>query len=103
MNQTNSNLFARHRDILSFRDLSDTTVASYTSYMSSYIQWVEAYLLDRELQAVTWEDLRSYIRWLKDVRGLNPLTVNVHITQLRDFYYYVLHKYWNKREIPFLH
>ena len=102
MNKTNSILLEKHKDILSFRDLAIGTVATYTSYMTAYIQWVEENLPDRELSSVTWEEVRSYIRHLKDVRGLNPRTVNVHISQLRDFYYYVLHRDWDRREVPFL-
>ena len=103
MNKNNTILLEKHKDILSFRDLAIGTVATYTSYMTSYIQWTEENLPGRELSAVTWGEVRSYIRYLKEVRELNPRTVNVHISQLRDFYYYVLHKDWDRREVPFLH
>ena len=93
----------KHRDILSFRDLAKSTVATYTSYLTTYIGWVEDNLPDRSLPSVTWEEIRSFLRWLKDVKGLNPRTINVYIAQLRDFFYYVLHKDWDKREVPFLH
>ena len=71
--------------------------------MTTYISWVEENLRSRDLYSVTWEEIRSYIRYLKEIKGLNPRTINVHISQLRDFYYYVLHKDWDKREVPFLH
>ena len=103
MNHNNSILLDKHKDILSFRDLEDSTVATYTSYMTQYILWVEDHLNCKELAQVSWEEIRSYIRHLKDVRRLNPRTINVHIAQLRDFYYYVLHRDWDKREVPFLH
>lgn len=103
MNENNSILFEKHKDILSFRDLADSTVATYTSYMTTYIQWVEENLEGRELPSVTWAEIRSYVRYLKDIKGLNPRTVNVHIAQLHDFYDYVLHKDWDRREVPFLH
>lgn len=103
MNKENTNLFDKHKDILSFRDLADGTVASYTSYLKTYIEWVETSFPGRSLSSVTWEEMRSYIRWLKDVKKLNARTVNVHIAQLRDFFYYVLHKDWDKREVPYLH
>lgn len=35
--------------------------------------------------------------------GLNPRTVNVHIAQLRDFYQYVLHRDWDRYQVPYLH
>ena len=103
MNKNNSILLEKHKDILSFRDLSLKTVATYTSYLTTYILWAEEYLPERHLSSVSWEEMRSYIRFLKDVKGLNPRTINVHISQLRDFYYYVLHKDWDRREVPFLH
>ena len=93
----------KHRDILSFRDLAKSTVTTYISYLTTYIEWVEEQLPGRLLSSVTWEEIRSYVKWLKDVRGLNPRTINVHIAQLRDFFYYVLHKDWDKREVPYLH
>lgn len=103
MINTNSILLQKHKDILSFRDLAAGTVATYISYLTTYISWVEDNLPGRMLPSVTWEEIRSYIRWLKDVRGLNPRTINVHISQLRDFFYYVLRKDWDNREVPFLH
>lgn len=103
MLESNITYIEKHRDILSFRDLSPGTVATYVSYLKTYIEWVEEQLPGRSLSSVTWEEIRSFIRWLKDVRKLNPRTVNVHISQLRDFFYYVLHRDWDKREVPFLH
>ena len=102
MNKSNAILLEKHKDILSFRDLAAGTIATYISYMTIFIQWVEEHLPERMLDSITWEELRSYFRFLKDVRGLNPRTVNIHIAQLRDFYHYVLHKDWDRREVPFL-
>lgn len=103
MLEANIALIEKHRDILSFRDLAPGTVSSYVSYLKIYIEWVEDQLPGRTLSSVSWEEVRSYIRWLKDVRRLTPRTVNVHIAQLRDFFHYVLHRDWDKREVPFLH
>lgn len=103
MLEINTSYLNKHRDILSFRDLAPGTIASYTSYLTTYINWVETQLPGRSLDSVSWEEIRSYVRWLKDIKGLNPRTVNVHIAQLRDFFFYVLHKDWDNREVPFLH
>ena len=102
MTENNTILVEQHKDTLLFRDLSKATVSTYISYLTAYILWVEANLPDRQLASVTWAEIRSYLKYLKDVRGLNPRTINVHIAQLRDFYYYVLGKDWDKRRIPFL-
>jgi len=94
MNDTNLALLEKNRDILSIRDLATGTIATYTSYLTDYINWVEENLPGRSLSDVTWEDIRSYEKYLKDVRKLNPCTINVFISHLRDFY--------KKRWLPFV-
>jgi site-specific recombinase XerD len=102
MNKNNTLLLEKHKDILSFRDLAVKTVATYTSYLTTYIQWIEVNLPGRDLSSISWEELRAYLRFLKEIKKLNPRTINVHISQLRDFYFYVLHKDWDRREIPMM-
>ncbi|HOO91699.1 tyrosine-type recombinase/integrase [Anaerobium acetethylicum] len=102
MNEANTNYLKQHIDILSFRDLAPGTVSTYTSYMTQFIDWTEAFLSGKPLSAISWVELRSYIRYLKEIRELNPRTVNVHIAQLRDFYHYVLHRDWDRYQIPYL-
>jgi integrase/recombinase XerD len=103
MNDANTNYLKQHIDILSFRDLAPGTITTYTSYMTQFIEWTESLLSSKSLSDISWEELRSYIRFLKEVRALNPRTVNVHIAQLRDFYQYILHRDWDRYQIPFLH
>lgn len=103
MNEANINYLNQHIDILSFRDLAPATVATYSSYMTQFIDWVETFLPDKSIPDISWEEIRSFLRYLKDVRALNPRTVNVHIAQLRDFYQYVLHRDWDRYQIPYLH
>ena len=103
MHPDNVDLFEKQKDILSIRDLAPSTIATYASYANAYILWVEENLPERPLSSVTWEEVRSYIRYLKEIKKLNPRTINVHISQLRDFFYYVLHRDWDKREVPLLH
>ena len=90
MNEANTNYLKQHIDILSFRDLAPGTITTYTSYMTQFIEWTESFLTSKPLSDISWEELRSYLRFLKEVRELNPRTVNVHIAQLRDFYQYIL-------------
>ena len=103
MNEANTNYLKQHIDILSFRDLAPGTITTYTSYMTQFMEWTESVLFSKPLSDISWEELRSYIRFLKEVRELNPRTVNVHIAQLRDFYHYVLHREWDRYQIPYLH
>ena len=102
MNAANTILLNKHKDILSFRDLAASTIATYVSYMMAFITWFEAEFGDRDVSTVTWEEIRSYVRHLKDIRKLNPRTINVHLAQLHDFFYYVLHRDWDRREVPTL-
>lgn len=103
MNKSNQNYLRQHADILSFRDLAEGTISTYTSYMSQFIDWTESELDAKPLSDVSWEEIRSFLRYLKDIRHLNPRTVNVYIAQLRDFFHYVLHRDWDKYQVPFLH
>jgi len=103
VNEQNTNYLKQHIDILSFRDLAPGTIATYTSYMTQYIDWVEANMNAKPLTEVSWEEIRSFLFFLKEVRHLNPRTVNVYIAQLRDFYRYVLHLDWDCYKIPYLH
>lgn len=48
-------------------------------------------------------DIRSFCLYLKNVKHLNPRTINVYIAHMRDFFIYVLHKDWDIREVPYLH
>ena len=101
MNEENTKFINKHIDILSFREIADSTISTYISYLTSYVQWVEENLPGRAISSISYEEIRSYLKYLKNDRVLNPRTVNVHIAQLRDFYHYVLHMDWDKREIPY--
>ncbi len=59
-------------------------------------------LPNRSIDSITWDEIRSFILFLKKDRGLSLRTVNVHIAQLRNFYRYVLHKDWDYLEVPCL-
>ena len=102
MNENYLASIQKHTDILSLRDLAPSTVATYTSYLKQFLEWVEKELPGKKLPDLTYEEIRSYMHYLKDIRKLNNRTVNVHIAQLRDFFRYVLHRDWDPYEIPYL-
>ena len=102
MKPENEALIAKQRDIFSFRDLAKGTVSSYISYLTQFLSWVESELPGRPVSSVTWEEVRAYIRYLRDVRGIGNRTVNVHIAQLHHLWQYVLKRDWDKYEVPFL-
>ena len=78
------------------------TISTYCSYLSQFLSWFEESFPDRLVDSVTWEELRSYARYLKEIRVLNSRTVNVHIAQLRDFFQYILHRDWDRYQLPYL-
>ena len=100
MNDTNSAYLKKHRDILSFRDLSPHTIEIYSSCLSAFLTWMETELPDVPVIDVSWEQIRSYFLMLRDIRHLNARTINIHIAQLSGFFRYVLHRDWDSREVP---
>lgn len=102
MNELNKNYCRQYTDILSLRDLAKGTISAYLSYLTQFITWTEDQLSAKPLSQISWEELRSYLLFLKNVRKLNPRTINLHIAQLRSFYQYILHREWDRFQIPFL-
>lgn len=102
MNTLYNDFIQKHLDILSFRDLAPKTISTYLSYLDEFLGWVEKELSGKPLPDVSYGEIRSYLRYLKDIRKLNNRTINVHIAQLRDFYLYVLHKDWDRYQVPYL-
>ena len=95
MNDTNSAYLEKHRDILSFRDLSPHTVDIYSSCLSAFLGWMETELPDVAVADVSCEQLRSYFRMLKDVRHLNSKTINIHTSQLASFFNLSFRRYFS--------
>lgn len=92
----------RFSDILSLRDLAESTISNYLSYLNQFLDFVELSLSGKLPEDVTWEEIRSYVRHLKDIRKLNPRSINPHVAQLRDFFLYVLHRDWDHYQVPYL-
>jgi len=92
------NLF---KQMIALRGLTDHTLKSYTSYLNCYLNYLTDQL-NKLPDDISWDELRVYIFYLKDVKQLNPRSINAHISQLRFFYLYVLHIPWDRYQIPFL-
>jgi len=90
----------RFNDLLVLRDLTVNTVRSYNSMLNCYLSWVTS--CQKSPEDVTYEELRSYLLFLKQAKSLSNRTINAHISQLRFFYLYVLRMDWNKYEIPYM-
>lgn len=89
-------------DMLTLRDLAETTVKNYTSYLNQYLDFIDSSLGGKPPENVTWEEVRSYILYLKEIRKLSNRTINPHIAQLIFFFKYVLHRDWDRYQVPFL-
>jgi site-specific recombinase XerD len=87
-------------EMIAIRGLSDNTLKSYKSYVKSYLSYVETYL-QKLPDDVSWEELRTYTSFLKRSKGLSDRSINAHISMIRFFTEYVLHKPWDRYQLPF--
>ena len=59
MKPENEALVSKQQEIFSFRDLEDSTISTYVSYLVQFIEWFEAELPDKSVRDVTWPEIRS--------------------------------------------
>jgi len=86
-------------EMISFRGLTQNTLKSYTSYLKSYLKYVES-VLNKLPEDVTWPEMRAYISFIQRSRGISDRTINGHIALIRFFTEYVLHKQWDRYQMP---
>ncbi|MFQ7288211.1 MAG: phage integrase N-terminal SAM-like domain-containing protein [Lacrimispora saccharolytica] len=60
--------------MISLRGLTDHTIKSYSTYIRSYLDYLQT-ILGRQPEDVSWEELREYIRWLQKDRFLSDRTI----------------------------
>jgi len=86
--------------MLSIRGLADNTLKSYMSYLRAFLSHVET-VLRKNPEDVTWDEMRAYIVFLKKSKNLSDRTINAHISMIRFFTEYVLHRSWDRYQLPF--
>lgn len=91
--------FESFREMISLRGLSDHTLKTYSTYIKTYLDYLDT-VLQKSPHDVTWDELRGYIHWLERERNLSDRTINNAISQLRFFTMYVLHKPWDPTQLP---
>ena len=91
--------FNTYREMISLRGLTDHTLRSYSTYIRSYLDYLQN-ILHKLPENVSWQELRDYIKWLQKERNLSDRTINHAISQLRFFTIYVLHKPWDDNQLP---
>ena len=87
------------REMVSLRGLTHHTIISYSTYIRAYLQYLSE-VLKKTPEEVSQPELRDYIKWLQQERGISDRTVNAVISQLRFFTIYILHKLWDSTQLP---
>lgn len=91
--------FNTYREMISLRGLTDHTLISYSTYIRTYLDYLSN-ILHKQPEDVSWDELRTYIRWLQNSKKLSDRTINHAISQLRFFTLYVLHQPWDNTQLP---
>lgn len=92
------NYLESFREMISLRGLADHTVRSYSTYIRTYLEYLEQ--LDIKPEDADWDIMRDFVSYLQLSRGLSDRTINCSISQLRFFTIYVLHKPWDPTQLP---
>ena len=87
------------QDMITLRGLTEGTVRSYSIYLSAYLDYLADHLHVQPPQA-TYPQMREFITWIQQQRGLSDRTVNSIIAQLRFFTIFVLHQSWDPSQLP---
>ena len=85
--------------MITLRGLTKGTVKSYSIYISAYLDYLADQLHIQPAQA-TYQNMREFIIWIQQQRGLSDRTINSIIAQLRFFTIFVLHKPWDPSQLP---
>ena len=91
--------FNTYREMISLRGLTDHTLRSYSTYIRTYLDYLSN-ILHKLPEDISWDELRTFIKWLQDSKNLSDRTINHAISQLRFFTLYVLHKPWDQTQLP---
>lgn len=91
----------RFNQMIELRGLTNNTAKSYNSYLKTYLSYVYKNL-GKAPEDVTWDEVRSFILYLKNAKCLSHRSINAISSQLRFFFEYVLNKPWDKYQIPVL-
>lgn len=91
--------FSTFIQVLHTRKLSKNTIRVYISYIKSYLAYLDSFQISPEL--ASYQDMREFLDWIQAERNLSDRTINMIISYLQFFQLYVLHKDWDKTQIPF--
>lgn len=89
----------KFNEFLTIRDLTKNTCDSYNSFLRCYLSWVDT-TLGICPEDVSFEQIRSFILYLKNTKKLSNRSINAYASQIRFLHIYVLKKPWDKYEVP---
>lgn len=87
-----------YREMISLRGLTDHTITSYSTYIRAYLDYLDMLRISPDTSS--WQDMRDFVKWIQNDRGLSDRTMNAVISQLRFFRIYVLHQPWDSTQLP---
>lgn len=85
--------------MLQAKGLTDNTIRAYKTYIMPYLTYLSNLSIPPE--EASWQVMRDFLSWIQKERSLSDRTVNMAISHLQFFHVYVLHKEWDKTQIPF--
>lgn len=91
--------FSTFLQMLHAKKLSNNTIRVYVSYIKPYLAYLEELHLSPEM--ASYQTMRDFLDRIQSERGLADRTINMIISYLQFFQTYVLHKDWDKTQIPF--
>ncbi len=94
------NYLESFREMISLRGLRESTLRTYLTYITAYLDYVSN-ILCKIPEDVTWQEMRTFVQWIQKERGIGDRTINYVIAQLRFFTLYVLHQPWDPYQMPY--
>lgn len=91
--------FSTFIQMLQAKGLTDNTIRSYKTYIKPYLNYLSS--VSTLPEDASWQIMRDYLSWIKSERNLSDRTINMIISYLQFFHMYVLHKPWDRTQIPF--
>ena len=90
--------FSQLEYYLELRDLSSNTKKSYRSFLKSYLEWLDS--MGIQPMDASFDNIRTYILYLKKTKKLSNHSINAHTSQIRFFRLYILKQSWDRYEVP---
>ena len=91
--------FSAFIQMLQAKGVADNTIRSYKTYIKPYLSYLSAHCVSPD--DTSWQVMREFLLWIQSERSLCDRTVNMIISYLQFFHIYVLHKPWDRTQIPF--